>query len=75
MWTRAVRVFVVASMLLNGMLALALMGATAFGRRPITPVNILILAALLFGFFNAVGDLIEAERPVAAEAHPPLLDV
>jgi hypothetical protein len=50
-------------MLLNGGLAVALMAYMAFGLRAITALNALIFAALLFGFFNAVGDLIEAERP------------
>jgi hypothetical protein len=67
---RAVRAFVVTSMVLNGALTIALITAMAAGVRPVSILDLAACAGLFFGFLNAVGDLIEAERPVdqAADA-------
>ena len=64
MWYRAVRAFVITSMVLNAALAIALVTAMASGLRPPSILDFAACIALLFGFLNAVGDLIEAERPV-----------
>jgi hypothetical protein len=66
MWYRAVRAFVITSLVLNAALAIALVTAMASGLRPPTILDIAACVALLFGFLNAVGDLIEAEGPVIA---------
>ena len=64
MWYRAVRAFVITSLVLNAALAIALVTAMASGLRPPSILDFAACIALLFGFLNAVGDLIEAERPV-----------
>jgi hypothetical protein len=64
MWYRAVRAFVITSMVLNAALAIGLVTAMASGLRPPSVLDFAAGVALLFGFLNAVGDLIEAERPV-----------
>jgi hypothetical protein len=64
MWYRAVRAFVITSMVLNAALGIALVTAMASGLRPPSILDLAACIALLFGFLNAVGDLIEAERPV-----------
>ena len=67
----AIRAFVVFSMLLNGLMALVLIGFMALGWRTITILDLLIAAALLFGFLNAAGDLVEADEPAPhANQHP-----
>lgn len=66
MWYRAVRAFVITSLVLNAALAIALVTAMASGLRPPSILDFSACVALLFGFLNAVGDLIEAERPVVA---------
>jgi hypothetical protein len=67
MWSTGVRVFVVTSLLLNGTMAIALVASMATGARTVTGFDALIATALLLGFLNAIGDLIEAERPLASE--------
>lgn len=67
MWYRAVRAFVITSMVLNAALAIALMTAMASGLRPPSILDFAACVALLFGFLNAVGDLIEADAPVIRE--------
>ena len=64
MWYRAVRAFVISSLVLNAALAVALATAMASGLRPPSILDFAACVALLFGFLNAVGDLIEAEAPV-----------
>jgi hypothetical protein len=64
MWYRAVRGFVITSMVLNGALAIALITAMAAGVRPVSILDLAACAGLTFGFLNAVGDLIEAQQPV-----------
>jgi len=64
MWYRAVRAVVITSMVVNAALAVALMTAMASGLRPPSTLDFAACVALLFGFLNAVGDLIEAEAPV-----------
>jgi hypothetical protein len=64
MWYRAVRAFVITSLVLNAALAIALVTAMAVGLRPPSILDFAACVALLFGFLNAVGDLIEAEAPV-----------
>ena len=66
MWYRAVRAFVITSLVLNAALAIALVTAMASGLRPPSILDFAACIALLFGFLNAVGDLIEAEGPVMA---------
>ena len=51
-------------MVLNGGVAVALMTAMAAGARRPSILDFAACAGLLFGFLNAVGDLIEAEGPV-----------
>jgi hypothetical protein len=72
MWDRAVRGFVITSMVLNGALTIALITAMAAGVRPITVLDLAACVGLFFGFLNAIGDLIEAHRPVdeAADVAP-----
>ena len=67
MWYRAVRAFVITSLVLNAALAVALVTAMASGLRPPSILDLAACVALLFGFLNAVGDLIEAEGPVIAQ--------
>ena len=67
MWYRAVRAFVITSLVLNAALAIALMTAMAGGLRPPSILDFAACVALLFGFLNAVGDLVEAEAPVTRE--------
>jgi hypothetical protein len=64
MWDRAVRGFVITSMVLNGALTIALITAMAAGARRISILDLAACVGLLFGFLNAVGDLIDAEGPV-----------
>ena len=64
MWYRAVRAFVITSLVLNAALAISLMTAMAGGVRPPSILDFAVCVGLLFGFLNAVGDLIEAEAPV-----------
>jgi hypothetical protein len=64
MWYSAVRAFVITSMVLNGSLAVALITAMVVGYRRPSILDFAACAGLLFGFLNAVGDLIEAEGPV-----------
>jgi hypothetical protein len=64
MWYRAIRGFVITSMVVNGALAVALITAMAAGVRPVSPLDLAACAGLLFGFLNAVCDLVEAEYPV-----------
>src|SRR5215213_4820826 len=70
MWYRAVRAFVITSMVLNAALAIALVTAMASGLRPPSILDFAACGALLFGFLNAVGDLIESERPVITGTMP-----
>ncbi len=75
MWHLAVRAFVITSMVLNGALVVALITAVGSGYRAGSILDLFIGIGLLLGFLNAVGDLIEAERPVihvrpSAEQHP-----
>jgi len=67
MWYRAVRAFVITSLVLNAALAIALATAMASGLRPPSILDFAACVALLFGFLNAVGDLVEAEAPVIGE--------
>jgi hypothetical protein len=67
MWYRAVRAFVITSLVLNAALAIALVTAMASGLRPPSLLDFAACVGLLFGFLNAVGDLIEAEAPVIRE--------
>ena len=67
MWYRAVRAFVITSLVLNAALAIALVTAMAGGLRPPSILDFAACVALLFAFLNAVGDLIEAEAPVLRE--------
>lgn len=67
MWYRAVRAFVITSLVLNAALAIALVTAMASGLRPPSILDFAACVALLFGFLNAVGDLVEAEAPVIRE--------
>ena len=64
MWYRAVRAFVITSLVLNAALAIAVLTAMASGLRSPSILDFAVCVALLFGFLNAVGDLIEAEAPV-----------
>jgi hypothetical protein len=64
MWYAAVRAFVITSMVLNGSLAIALITAMVAGYRRPSILDFAACAGLLFGFLNAVGDLIETEGPV-----------
>ena len=64
MWYRAIRGFVITSLVVNGALTIALITAMAAGVRPVSPLDLAVCAGLLFGFLNAVGDLVEAESPV-----------
>jgi hypothetical protein len=64
MWYATVRAFVITSMVLNGGVAVALITAMAAGARRPSILDFAACAGLLFGFLNAVGDLIEAEGPV-----------
>src|SRR5262245_32689197 len=64
MWYRAIRAFVITSLVLNAALAIALVTAMASGLRPPSILDFAACVALLFGFLNAVGDLIEAEGAV-----------
>ena len=64
MWYRAVRAFVITSLVLNAALAIALVTAMVSGLRRPSMLDFAACVALLFGFLNAVGDLIEAEAPV-----------
>jgi hypothetical protein len=66
MWNTAVRAFVITSMVLNGAVAVALITAMAAGVRRPSILDFAACAGLLFGFLNAVGDLIEAERPASS---------
>ena len=52
------------SLVVNGALMTALITAMAAGVRPVTILDLAACAGLLFGFLNAVGDLVEAEYPV-----------
>jgi hypothetical protein len=71
MWYRAVRAFVITSLVLNAALAIALVTAMASGLRPPSILDFAACIALLFGFLNAVGDLIEAEGTVITSASAP----
>jgi hypothetical protein len=64
MWYRAIRGFVITSMVVNGALTIALITAMAAGVRPVSILDLAACAGLLFGFLNAVGDLVDAEYPV-----------
>ena len=68
MWPRAVRSFVITSLVANGALAIALITAMAAGLRPVSALDLAVCGALLCGFLNAVGDLVEAEYPVDDDA-------
>jgi hypothetical protein len=63
MGSRAIRGFVITSLVVNGALSIALITAMAAGVRPVSALDLAACAGLLFGFLNAVGDLIEAEYP------------
>jgi hypothetical protein len=63
MWYRAVRAFVITSLVLNA----ALVTAMASGLRPPSLLDFAACVALLFAFLNAVGDRVEAEAPVIRE--------
>ena len=82
MWYRAIRAFVITSLVLNAALAVALVTAMASGLRPPSILDFAACVALLFGFLNAVGDLVEAEGPVlkgddaqSSEAASPMLHI
>ena len=64
MWYATVRAFVITSMVLNGGVAVALITAMAAGARRPSILDFAACAGLLFGFLNAVGDLIEAQGPI-----------
>lgn len=68
MWSRAVRAFVITSLVLNAAVTIALITAMAAGLRRPSLLDFAACAGLLFGFLNAVGDLIEAEGPVIRDA-------
>jgi hypothetical protein len=70
MWDIAIRGFVVTSMVLNGAAAVALATALASGYRAASLLDLFVAVALLLGFLNAVGDLIEAEGPVVQVRKP-----
>jgi len=71
MWFRAVRAFVITSLVLNAAVTIALITAMAVGLRPPSLLDFAACAGLLFGFLNAVGDLVEAEGPVIHDASAP----
>jgi hypothetical protein len=64
MWNAAVRAFVITSMVLNGAVAVALVTAMAAGMRRPSLLDFAACTGLLFGFLNAVGDLVDAAAPV-----------
>ena len=53
------RAFVLATFVVDGVAAVALIASIAFGDRQITPFDALLVAALLLGFFSALAVIID----------------
>ena len=65
----------ITSLVLNAAVTIALITAMAAGLRPPSLLDFAACAGLLFGFLNAVGDLVEAEGPVIHDASAPVLHI